>query len=158
MSKELMKPAYKIALIILLPTLTIGLSLLALSQTAADISLADWLEDDQGYQQALSEQSHSAKPIILFFHTEWCNNCKALKENVLITAAAKSMLDDFIKVKINPEISLQTQTIARRYGVVGFPTIVVIPAQGSRAQRYIPRHGLDPQQFTVVIRNLASVT
>ena len=135
---------YKTALIIGIPMLAFSLSFVALLTTVSDVSLSDWLEDDGGYQRAMAVHAQSSQPVILFFHTEWCSSCKALTKNVLINEAVKRELADFIRVKINPETSAQTQDIARKYGVLGFPTLVIIPARGGSAHQYIPKQGVDP--------------
>jgi len=103
----------------------------------------------------MAEQSVNTKPIILFFHTQWCTSCKALKENVLVAASTKEILENFISVAIDPEINSRTQAIARQYNVLGFPTIVVISAQAAATRYYYPKRGVAPEQFATAIQKLA---
>ncbi len=154
----MLKTPYKIVLIVLIPALTMGLAMAVLTQTASDVSLSDWLTDSAGYQQAVAAQPRLAQPMLLFFHTEWCSSCKALKEQVLSRAEVQTALQDFIHVKINPEVSAGTRSIARRYGVTGYPTLVVIPSNGASAQYYFARQNISPSQFTADIRHLAALS
>lgn len=131
---------------IILPIVAAALILpgVLLSQLAVDVSLSNWYEDAAGYRLALQEQARTGKPIALFFHTDWCENCKKLTKDVLISEPFKKFLPKVIPVKINPEMGNAENAVAQRYGVMGYPTFLLVSAN---RVRQIPRTNVNPKEF-----------
>jgi thiol:disulfide interchange protein len=124
-----------------------------LSRLAVDVSLSNWHENAAGYQMALQEQARSGKPIVLFFHTDWCESCKKLTKEVLVSAPFKKFLPDVIPVKINPEMGKQEHALAQRYGVMGYPTFLMLPAGSRRVQRIAHTSNVKPEEFVQECRS-----
>jgi len=124
-----------------------------LARYALDISLNDWYNGAEGYQQALAEQSTTGKPIAIFFHADWCKSCQKLKESVLSTADVKKFMSDFIRVKIEPEKEIASKLLATKYGVTGFPTFIVVPISGN-AIRIRSLGNITSEQFMTQTRKI----
>lgn len=119
---------------------------LLLSQLAVDLSLRNWYENAAGYRLALQEQARTGKPIALFFHTDWCESCKKLTKDVLISKRFKQFLPNVIPVKINPEMGNTENRVAEQFGVMGYPTFLLISANPRRILQ-IPRTNVNPEEF-----------
>jgi thiol:disulfide interchange protein len=118
-----------------------------LSQFAVDATLRHWHEGASGFQTALALQNTSHKPIAVFFHTDWCTNCKKLRENVLSSPEFDLYLKNVIPVKINPETGLKERQLADNYGVLGYPTFLMIEPNLKTVTRIRTSNNLSPQQF-----------
>ena len=127
--------------------LSVTLALSQLMTHAKDSTLRNWYEGADGYKQAIKEQQSNNKPIALFFHADWCKSCKALRETVLSTNEVKQYMSAFIKVKIEPEKSANGKIIADSYGVIGFPTFIILPGKQSPAKQIRKLSNISTQQF-----------
>ena len=98
---------------------------------------AEWLTD---YEQAVALSKKTGKPIMAnFTGSDWCGYCKRLKKSVFSTAEFKEWAEesvvllelDFPKYK-NQErkIVLQNRQLASKYGIRGYPTILVLSENG----------------------------
>jgi thiol:disulfide interchange protein len=99
-----------------------GWRFLSGKKAAAD----SWYEGAGGYERAVVEQKSSGKPIILYFHTEWCGYCKRLERDVFSTSTFGQKYASVLKVKVNPEKGSADHSLAERYGIRGFPTVFVV--------------------------------
>jgi thiol:disulfide interchange protein len=85
-----------------------------------------WYNGSDGYEKAVVEQKSSGKPILLYFHTEWCGYCKRLEHDVFSTSTFGQKYGSVLKVKVNPETGSAEHSLAERYGIHGFPTVFVV--------------------------------
>ena len=67
-----------------------------------------------------AEVLDSEKPVVVDFFAEWCGPCKMMAPG--LAELAEEMADDVTIVKIDAEESPEAPT---RYGVRGFPTLIV---------------------------------
>ena len=118
-----------------------------LSHFAVDATLRHWHDGPQGYQTALALQKSSAKPIALFFHTDWCSSCKKLRETVLSSQKFDQYLKNVIPVKINPEKSAAARRIADNFGVFGYPTFLIIRNDPRSVTPIATSQNLTPEKF-----------
>lgn len=118
-----------------------------LSQFAVDASLSHWHTNAQGYQAALEKQKKDGKAIALFFHTDWCSSCKNLRETVLATNQFDQFSRQLIPVKINPESGLEERKIADKFGVVGYPTFLIINQDFTRVTAIKTGLNMAPEKF-----------
>jgi thiol:disulfide interchange protein len=93
---------------------------------SATTSSTTWYLGASGFDRALEEQKSSSKPVLVYFHTEWCGYCKLLEENVFATSSFQSRYSSVLKVKLNPEESRGERALGERYAVRAFPTVLVI--------------------------------
>ncbi len=133
--------------------LTGGLAISQLSLHAIDTSLNDWYNGANGYNLALAEQAESGKPIALFFHADWCGSCKTLRESVLSTNEVKRYMNNFIRVKIEPEKEFAAQKLADKLGVIGYPTFFIIPHKNAQAIRVQKLTNVSPDYFIAQCQN-----
>jgi len=96
-------------------------------------SAQGWYQGARGYEQAVVEQKSSQKPILLYFHTEWCGYCKRLEHDVFSTSTFDQKYGSVLKVKVNPETGSDERNLAKRYGIHGFPTVFVVIAGNANA-------------------------
>ena len=66
-------------------------------------------------------QTHASKKCVVMFHAEWCGHCKSTKPT--FHKAAKKANVPFLLVDCEKVL---TQDQMKKYGIVGFPTIVML--------------------------------
>ena len=118
-----------------------------LKNLSQDAGLHDWHSNLQGYVEATRLQHVSAKPMAVFFYTDWCSSCKILREQVLSSPEVHAYLQNMITVKINPEASPFEETLAQEFGVMGYPTFFVISNNGRLVKQVERTTNITPQQF-----------
>jgi len=100
----------------------------------------NWLTD---YTAALAQAKAKNKPVLIdFTGSDWCGWCIKLDKEVFNTDefktyAAKNLVllkVDFPKrTPLPPEQSARNTELAKRYGVQGFPTIILLHPDGTKA-------------------------
>jgi thioredoxin-related protein len=124
-----------------------------LSRLAVDVSLRNWYEDTAGYRLALEEQARTGKPIALFFHTDWCESCKKLTKDVLISEPFKQFLPNVIPVKINPEMGNSEHSVAEQFAVLGYPTFLLVSTNPRRILQIPRTSNIKPEEFVQECRS-----
>lgn len=100
-------------------------------------SLGAWTED---YEAAVAQARRENKPLLLdFTGSDWCVWCHRLEAEVFSQPAFKNGAPQkYVLVKLDfPRAKPQTEAVRRRnqdlaarYGVEGYPTILLVDAQG----------------------------
>lgn len=131
---------------------SLSLSFLALASTASAAGPGDW---NDNYAQALSEAKQERKNVLLnFTGSDWCIFCMKLDKNVFSKDAfqrlAKSSLKlveiDFPEGKRLPtNVAQQNDRLKSQFNVQGFPTIILVDAQGHEQARW---EGYNPDLLT----------
>lgn len=81
--------------------------------------------------------------VILFTGTEWCPPCQALERNVIDTDPWREFIRKEVMFSVydfprDPGgVSATAQTMAQRYQVSGFPTMVIVDRQGNRLSQKV---------------------
>ncbi|MDD2235898.1 MAG: thioredoxin family protein [Kiritimatiellae bacterium] len=119
---------------ILPPTLPQPGALSALRRNE-EVDPLKWLENQEGYKEALSLQRRTKYKILLYFHTSWNNDCKTLSEELLMTSDFLQETREIIKVSINPEEGKKDADLAAKYDVSILPTTLVLDAPGSEPRK-----------------------
>jgi thioredoxin-related protein len=98
---------------------------------------APWLDD---FEQAKQEAKDKGRPILVDFSgSDWCGWCIKLDKEVFSTKTFTEYADknlvlflaDFPRGKEqSPEVVKQNRELARKYGVRGFPTVLLLNAKG----------------------------
>lgn len=93
-----------------------------------------WLADDEAAFAAAREQG---KPVMMDFWAAWCAACIELDERTYNQPAILALAGDFVAVKMDlTERNAANDALARRYGVVGMPTVLFFDPQGRELERF----------------------
>ncbi len=84
-----------------------------------------WYFEEKGLAQAIEDSKQYKRPLLLYFTRNPCRNCGFFENDYLtdsdFIAASKPML----KVKITANTNRQTQSLADKYQVVTYPSMVI---------------------------------
>jgi thioredoxin-related protein len=122
---------------------------------------SDWLTD---YKKAQQEAKAGNKFLLLdFTGSDWCGWCKKFDKEVLLQPEFKNYARenlvivelDFPRAKTQtPELRKQNRELAQQYEIVGFPTIVVLSADGQKVWRYDGYFPDGPAAFIAQLQKL----
>jgi thioredoxin-related protein len=121
----------------------------------------DWLTD---FSKARAQAKTDHKMVLMDFNgSDWCAPCKDLRKNVLsspefLEYAKKNLVlvdVDFPKHKELPAGQQQANdALAQKYGVEGFPTIVVLNSDGKEIKKSSGYDGQNAKQFIAELQKL----
>jgi thioredoxin-related protein len=124
------------------------LSLALILSSSLLANAADWTTD---YAAALVKAKAEKKLVLLdFTGSDWCGYCKLLDKEVFPTPTFNDFADknyvlvtvDFPKQKQLPDdLQKQNQALGDKFGVEGFPTLIVVDPTGKELGR---QTGYDP--------------
>ena len=140
----------------------IALSLLACCALwQANAAEEGWLTD---LSKAKAQAKADKKMILMDFNgSDWCAPCKALRKNVLSTPEfmdyAKNNLVlvdvDFPKHKELPKAQKDANdALAQKYGVEGFPTVIVLNSDGKEIKKSSGYDGQTGKEFVAELKKL----
>ncbi|HEY7001691.1 MAG TPA: thioredoxin family protein [Candidatus Udaeobacter sp.] len=122
---------------------------------------SDWLTD---YKKAQQEAKAGNKFLLLdFTGSDWCGWCKKFDKEVLLQPQFKDFArDNLVVVELDfprakqqsPELRKQNRELAQQYDIVGFPTIVVLSADGQKLWRYDGYFPDGPDAFIAQLQKL----
>jgi thioredoxin-related protein len=122
---------------------------------------SDWLTD---YKKAQQEAKAGNKFMLLdFTGSDWCGWCKKFDREVLLQPEFKDYArDNLVVVELDfprakqqtPELRKQNRELAQQYEIVGFPTIVVLSADGQKVWRYDGYFPDGPAAFIAQLQKL----
>ncbi len=95
-----------------------------------DLAWVGWYEGAEGYTRAAGQAQSMGRPLVVYFHTDWCQWCARFDEEFLPDPLVRRFLSNVIRVHVNPERGDAELDLSRRYGVAGYPTFLVIPPNG----------------------------
>ena len=105
--------------------------------------------EQAGYEQisfdaAKALANTQGKPMLVDFSAVWCPSCRKLDTKVFANPAVKMRIEqDYVYVRL--EYESDDRALFERYGVTGFPTLLLMDAAGNPYQRL--GFTLDPEQF-----------
>jgi protein disulfide-isomerase len=119
--------------------LTLGLSLFAAATIAAE---APWIDD---FAAALTNAKDKSVPVLMnFTGSDWCSWCKKMKREALDKkeftewAASNVILMEVDSPDSKPqaaEVKKQNEALKQRFKVSGYPTFVLVDAEGKELGR-----------------------
>ncbi len=133
-----------------LSTIILALALMGNTACSADSSTAassqvttsehvKWFTD---YSDAAKLADSKGVPLVLFFTgSDWCMWCTKLEQEALDKpefahlAANKFVfvkLDFPMRQTINPQLASQNDQLKKKYGITGFPSVIIADANGNR--------------------------
>jgi len=104
----------------------------------ASAAAETWYEGSSGYAEAegLKRDSHAA--IIVYFRTDWCPYCKRFDHDIVPSTEVAAFLKTVFKVRVNPEQGPKERALAESFGVHGYPSIFMVPANGELPVKVYP--------------------
>lgn len=132
-----------------------------ISASFASAEESGWLTD---YKKAQQEAKANNKFLLLdFTGSDWCGWCKRFDKEVLLRPEFKDFArDNLVVVELDfprakpqaPELKKQNRELAQQYEIVGFPTIVVLSADGQKLWRYDGYFPDGPTAFIAELQKL----
>lgn len=104
-----------------------------------------WSHGASGYNDAVQAAKNEDKPLVLYFHTEWCKWSKKMNDDYLASYDVSAFLSDIPKVEINPDEGADEKSLAQKHNITGYPSFLVcVPSIDSKTERFYPfRKGSD---------------
>jgi protein disulfide-isomerase len=140
--------------------LTTLLAILLIAGSASALDIYTWNTNLEA-AQAVAEVE--GKDLFVYFAgSDWCGWCDRFHKEILTTSRFESYLDEnFVPVLIDfpreieqsEELEADNQVLARRLGVQGFPTIVLMDSEGNELGRlgYLPG---GPNNYIAEVRSV----
>lgn len=94
--------------------------------------------------EGLAEAAQGGKPVLLYWGAVWCPPCNQLKATVFKDPAFVAMTRDFIPIYLDGD-EPGAQKWGEHFGVTGYPSLVVLRADGTEITRLMG--GLDLAQY-----------
>jgi thioredoxin-related protein len=140
-----------------------ALLLTALAFISSPLSAAEdtWLTD---LPKAMEQAKAQKKMVLLdFTGSDWCPPCKALHKNVLTSGEfSKFAKDNLVLVELDfpkskaqtPELKAANQELSKKYAVRGFPTIIVLDADGKELFKKVGYGGTPAAEYVAELAKL----
>ncbi len=120
-----------------------------------------WLTDLSKAQA----QAKAEKKLVLmdFTGSDWCPPCKAFAKNVLSSPGFADYAEKhLVLVEVDfPQQKPQTEeqkkaneTLAKKFNVEGFPTVVVLNGEGKELKRQFGYSGQSAKEFVAILQRL----
>lgn len=129
------------------------------AESTGDVESA-WMSD---FEAAKNKAKEEGKPMLVNFNgSDWCIWCIVLVDEVFSTQAFNSyaknnliLVDiDFPRKKAQPEeLKEQNRALANKYGIRGFPTILVLDAEGEVIEKTGYRRG-GPEAYVLHLQEI----
>jgi len=82
-----------------------------------------WYYDISGYKKALKISKRYDVPLFIYFQADWCGYCRKLEKHLLHKKNVQKGMEHVVKVQISPENGAKENTLFKRLGGTGYPTV-----------------------------------
>jgi thioredoxin-related protein len=121
----------------------------------------EWLTDLAKAQ----EKAKAEKKMVLmdFTGSDWCPPCKALHKNVLTSPEfSKFAKENLVLVELDfprskqqsAELKAANKELSKKYGIRGYPTIIVLDAEGKEVFRKVGYGGTSAKDYVADLAKL----
>ena len=114
-----------------------------------------WHSGADGYVAAKTESERAGLPLLVYFYTDWCPNCRHFDAKVLPDPAVAGALGQFVKVRIIVEQGNREAGLHKLLGGRGVPHLV---AQGAGLDTITLRGTGDARQFARALKQVTART
>ncbi len=98
-----------------------------------------WLED---LDAAVKQAAEQKKLVLADFTASWCGWCAKMKEEVFEKEEFKALAaEKFVLVTIDGD---KNRVLVDKYGVQGFPTLVILDGEGKEVHKIVGYKALTP--------------
>ncbi len=121
----------------------------------------DWLTD---FSKAQTKAKAEKKMVLADFNgSDWCPPCKALRKNVFSSPEFQKYAKDNLVLldvdfphqkKQSEEQKKANEALAQKYGIEGFPTVIVFSSDGKQLTKKVGYGGEDPKAFIADLQKL----
>ena len=135
-------------------TSLLAASLLFITSTLVSQAASGWMTD---YEAAAKKSKETGKPILAnFTGSDWCGWCIKLHKEVFNKAEFKTWAEENVvlleldyprRKKLDAEIKKQNGELKKKYAIRGFPTVLLLDAEGKKIGKTGYRKG-GPQGWT----------
>ena len=98
-----------------------------------------WQND---YEQALEQARSENQLLIAYLFTDWCGYCRQMEKNTFADAdVIATMGSQYTWLRLNAETDPDGVRLKERFGISGYPAILILDSQGSEMDRiegYLP--------------------
>ncbi|MCE9637568.1 MAG: thioredoxin fold domain-containing protein [Planctomycetes bacterium] len=105
------------------------------------------------FADVLAKAKAAGKPVFVQFSTDWCGWCRKLEKDTFGQASVGELMNGFVNVYIDAEKGEGIE-LAKKYAASGFPTLVVMDADGGEIDRIVGY--MAPAAFTTEIKRIQS--
>lgn len=99
----------------------------------------------QTLEQALTLAQNENKPVLAYFGAYWCPYCSKFDRQVLKqTTVSDYIKDHYVFARVDSEAD-NFAALRHRYGVVSFPTLLILNSTGELVRQLPP--SFDPDEF-----------
>jgi len=105
--------------------------------------------NDANLDAALASARSTGKPVAILFLASWCGYCKKLEAQTLSNGQVQAELSNFTAMRLDPDGA--GRALATRYGVHGFPTVVILDANGNAKKTMVGFE--EPPSFIAGLRS-----
>lgn len=96
------------------------------------------------FDKAMKQAKSSGKLIFIDVHTAWCGPCKEMAATTFKDAEVGSLFNErFINLKIDAEEDADGPTIAKKFGVTAYPTLLFVDASGKLVKKVVGKQSRD---------------
>jgi thiol:disulfide interchange protein DsbD len=99
-----------------------------------------WLHDEA---RAVRQSRATGKPMLIDFRADWCSACKMLDKHTWADPAVQGEIKArFVPLSLDlSDESAATGRLAKKYGVAGLPTVVIMVCKAPQAGCTPPSEG-----------------
>lgn len=93
---------------------------------------ASYGEDYRNFDAVYGEALKEGKPIVIDFFASWCTSCSEMEKKTFPDKEVRELLDrcSFLRIQVEDPLEDDAVKLLARFGVRGFPAIVVLSGNG----------------------------